>query len=296
VTNISRVAAGAAAALALALAAGTVITALPAAARPAAAAQPALASASPGGPVVLRVAGPARPAAGSVQPAVGSVASLNSAGYAVSRGHTRFRLVRATFFVPYLNCALSKGTYSSDWIGLGGFVGKSDSVEQDGIEANCSRSGSATYRAWYEMYPRKQHTSGIRIKGGDSVTASVYYDAADVTFSLAVTNNTTGGHFLAKAKCPDHTTCPRYSAELISSAPATGKAGHLTIKPLADYGAVSFAGIAITDRSGQHSGITSAFWGTTRILQTEGSTPFRLIARPTQVQGDTFDNYWSREN
>ena len=58
-----------------------------------------------------------------VRPGASSVNSLNSAGYAVSRARTRFRFAAATFFVPYLNCRLSPGSYSAGWVGLDGFVG-----------------------------------------------------------------------------------------------------------------------------------------------------------------------------
>lgn len=231
-----------------------------------------------------------------VRPAEASADSLNSAGYAASRSGTRFRLVRATFFVPYLNCALSKGAFSDDWVGLGGFVGKSVTVQQVGIQANCDRAGRGAYRAWFDMYPHHEMFSRIRVRAGDSVTASVFYDATTNRFKLALTDNTTGGRFTVTRGCPAGMTCPALSAEIISSAPTRGSGRHLVVKPLADYGAVSFASIAITDRAGQRSGLHSAFWGATRILQTEASAPFRIVSRPTQIQGDTFDNYWSREH
>jgi hypothetical protein len=231
-----------------------------------------------------------------VRPADASADSLNSAGYAASRGGTRFRLVRATFFVPYLNCALSKGAFSDEWVGLGGFVGKSVTVQQDGIQANCDSAGRGTYRAWYDMYPRREVLSRLRVRAGDSVTASVFYDATTNKFSLSLTDNTTGGRFAVSRGCPAGMTCPGRSAEIISSAPTRGSGRHLVVKPLADYGAVSYAAIAITDRAGQRSGFRSAFWGATRIIQTEGSAPFRVVSRPTQIQADTFDTYWSREN
>lgn len=232
-------------------------------------------------------------ASGRVSPAVSSVNSLNSAGYAVSRAHTRFRFVQATFFVPYLNCSVTKTGYSSDWVGLGGFVGTSQSVEQDGVRANCS-GGHASYRAWYAMYPRGVTTKGVEIRGGDSVTASVFYDAATAVFTLTVANNTTGGHFTVQTTCQHKNACPRASAEVISSAPTTGTPGHLTVRLLADYGAVSFTSIAITDRSGTRGGLRSAHWTATRIVQTEKASPFRVIARPTSIGAGTFDNYWSR--
>ena len=144
----------------------------------------------------------AGPAGTGVRPAEASADSLNSAGYAASRGGTRFRLVRATFFVPYLNCALSKGAFSDEWVGLGGFVGKSATVQQDGIQANCTSAGRGTYRAWYDMYPRRQVLSRLRVRAGDSITASVFYDATTNKFSLSLTDNTTGGRFAVSRGCP----------------------------------------------------------------------------------------------
>jgi hypothetical protein len=225
-----------------------------------------------------------------------SADSLNSAGYAVSRPGTRFRLVRATFFVPYLNCALSKGASSDEWVGLGGFVGKSVTVQQDGIRADCGPQGRGIYQAWFDMYPRPEVLSRIRVRAGDSVTASVYYDATTGKFKLSLVNNTTGGRFSVTRRCPAGMTCPAHSAEILSSAPTRGSGRHLVVKPLADYGAVSYAAIAITDRDGQRGGLRSAFWGATRIIQTEADSPFLVISRPTQTQAGTFDTYWSRES
>lgn len=244
-------------------------------------------------PVLLPRAGGEIAAA---QPAGASADSLNSSGYAVSRPGTRFRLVRATFFVPYLNCALSKGASSDEWVGLGGFVGKSVTVQQDGIQANCTPQGRSTYKAWFDMYPRPEVLSRIRVRGGDSVTASVYYDATTNNFRLSLVNNTTGGRFSVTRRCPAGMTCPAHSAEILSSAPTHGSGRHLVVKPLADYGAVSYAAIAITDRDGQRGGLRSAFWGATRVIQTEADSPFLVISRPTQTEADTFDTYWSREN
>jgi hypothetical protein len=290
-TSIPRVAASAAAALALAV--GTGAPAALGTASPAALGTGSRAAQQPGSPARVPTAA-GHPLHLSLSPAVGSVDSLNSAGYVVSRRRTRFRSVRATFFVPYLNCALSPGGRSSDWVGLDGFVRRPDSVEQDGIEADCDSAGRPVYHAWYAMYPRRRTTARVTIRSGDSVTASVFFDLADRTFSLALTDNTTGGHFRVQAKCRRGLRCPRSSAEVISSAPATGKPGHLRIGPLADYGAVSYAAIAVTSRSGRRGGLRSAHWAATRIVETQRTTPFRVIARPTLIEGGTFDVYWVR--
>jgi hypothetical protein len=231
---------------------------------------------------------------GGARPAQGTSSSFNSAGYVVSRTRTRFRFVQATFFVPYLNCRLSPSTSSLDWVGLDGFVGRPDSVEQDGIQADCNKAGQASYRAWYAMYPRPQRLSKITIRAGDSITANVYADTADSTFLLSVTDNSTGGHFRVRLRCPRGARCPRTSAEVISSAPDSGSGSHLVIRPLADYGAVSFGSVAVTDNVGQRGSLRSARWTATRIIETERTSPFRLLARPTLTQGDTFDTYWAK--
>jgi hypothetical protein len=122
----------------------------------------------------------------------------------------------------------------------------------------------------------------------------VHYDRSTARFTLSLTDSTTGGHARARAACPPGVRCPRDSAEIITSALAAGSGGGLTIRPLADYGAVSFTSIVITDRSGDHGGVRSAHWGATRIVQTQQAAPFRVIARPTLVHGTTFATYWSR--
>jgi hypothetical protein len=242
--------------------------------------------------------GPAQPAArplgtAPVRPAASSASSLNSAGYAVSRKHTRFRFARATFFVPYLTCRLSPGSFSADWVGLDGFVGNPDSVEQVGVAANC-KAGQAAYHAWFAMYPHARQNLRVSVRAGDSVTARVYYDQGTARFSLSLVNNTTGGHSQVTAACPSGVTCPRTSAEIISSTLTTGSGSKLKIRPLAAYGAVSFTGIAITNRAGHRGSVRSAHWGATRIVETERAAPFRVIARPTLVQGTTFATYWTR--
>jgi peptidase A4-like protein len=250
------------------------------------------AHAAPARPAPSPATGPLGTAA--VQPAASSADSLNSAGYAVSRRRTRFRFASATYFVPYLNCRLSPGSYSAGWVGLDGFVGTPRSVEQVGVAANCSTAGKAAYHAWFAMYPHARRTLRVSVRAGDSVTASVYYDQGTARFMLGLVNNTTGGHSQVRAKCPSGVTCPRTSAEIITSTLTTGSGSKLKIRPLADYGAMSFTGIAITNRAGDRGSVRSAHWGATRIVETEQAAPFRVIARPTLVHGTTFATYWAR--
>jgi hypothetical protein len=243
------------------------------------------------------------PGAG-VGPAVRTISttgSLNWAGYAVNRHRVRFRLVRATFFVPYLNCTKSPGkTKSSAWAGLDGYVGHPDSVEQIGIGANCSATGVASYFAWFEMFPYPQRKLAMKIRAGDSVTVQVSYNPANKDFRLSLTDHTRGERATRLRQCPNVTvsgkrvTCPRSSAEVIAEAPATGSGQNLVISPLSDYGAISFADISITDGAGKRGGIVSSSWAATKIIQVSASAG-PVLARPTSVQADMFDTYWLGE-
>jgi hypothetical protein len=229
---------------------------------------------------------------------IGSVGSLNWSGYAVSKPKVTFRSVQATFFVPYLNCAKSPGrTMSSAWAGLDGFVARSHSVEQAGIAADCSATGRASYKAWFEMFPLPQSIVPISIGGGDSVTVRVAYTPSDKVFSLKLVDNTRGDRFTRYRRCPHRKflRCARGSAEVIVEAPATVSHGHVMIDHLSDYGAISFAGIQIIDGAGRRAGLLSPRWDATKIVQ-ERSPSGPLVARPTPIQLGLFDSYWLREN
>jgi Peptidase A4 family len=265
----------------------------------------------PGSPIV-RVSLPrgvvtatAAAAAAAAEPAISSITSLGSlnwAGYAVSRSGVRFNSIQATFFVPYLTCSKALGqTLSSDWVGLDGFVGKPDSVEQGGVGADCSAAGKASYYAWWETFPKAETKAALSVKPGDSITATVSYSTARKDFRITLTDNTRGGRFSVTRGCPavkvgkKAVTCPRNSAEVISEAPATGtSAGKVVIARLSDYDAVSFGAIAIADASGQRGSLVSGHWNTTKIIQLRSSGA--IAALPTSTQAATFVNYWLREN
>jgi len=235
---------------------------------------------------------PGAPAGTSATTMIDTVASHNWGGYAVHRTGVKFRAIKATFFVPFINCAVTPGTtspgnYSSHWVGLDGFA--SQTVEQDGIEADCI-SGSPHYDAWHEVFPRPEQPVSMKISPGDSVTASVRYSRSTRKYRLEVMDNTNGNHFTVHQRCAG-SACVRDSAEAISEAPSDNSG----ILPLADYGASSFAGISITGGSGQTGGIKSSHWSHSRIIQV-GVTSSHLIASPTALHGKSFDVYWLGQN
>jgi Peptidase A4 family len=244
----------------------------------------------PGRPMIPLGAHGQQRAAGAGSGPAAAIHSVNWSGYAATRSGKSFSLVRATFFVPFLNCAVAPATFSAHWVGFDGFYGKPDSVEQDGIEADCvgTAGKTARYRAWYEMFPNPETVSSIKVNSGDSITATVSYSSATRRFRLTVTDNTNRRHFSVTKACAAHISCPRTSAQVISEAPANN---HGQLLPMADYGAVAFASIAITGGAGQRGGLVSRRWRTTKIVQ-YGDVSRKRIAQPTAIHSDSFANYW----
>src|SRR6266545_2560944 len=245
---------------------------------------PGTAAVSPGGPMVTAPGHP-RPA-GASRPGRTVIHSLNWAGYAANRAGISFRHVSAAFLVPYLDCAAAPTSYSSHWVGLDGLG--SASVEQVGIEADCSGS-AAQYYAWYEMYP-KPVSVVFQVAAGNAVQASVTYKRSARKFVLMLHDTTSGRHFSRTLNCAAK-ACIRSSAEVISEAPSNGSGG---ILPLADYRAASYSGITLTTSRGRRSGLTSRYWNTFEIVGV-GDSSHELAAQPTSLfRGQALSVYWFR--
>jgi Peptidase A4 family len=163
--------------------------------------------------------------------------SQNWAGYA-AYNQTNVRGVQGTWTVPAasygLNCAGT--TYSSTWVGIDGY--SDGTVEQLGTEQDWTNGsgGSASYYAWWEMYPHPAYYVTLNgkiapVKANDSITAKVTYNNNN-SFTLYMTNNTQGWSFTTTQKMP---SAKRTSAEWIEEAPFSGG-----IVPLADFGTVNF--------------------------------------------------------
>jgi hypothetical protein len=216
-----------------------------------------------------------------------TVGSQNWAGYAVGRSGLKFKAIKAHFYVPFLNCGVSPGpTFSSHWVGLDGF--SSNTVEQDGIEADCQGSTEAVF-AWREVFPHpEQPFFSLKIRPGDSITASVKFRSGK--YKMEVKDNTTGHHRTVRQACAG-SVCHRSSAEVISEAPTVNGSQ----SNLADYGAQSYAGISIKAAGGRTGGIRSPHWGRVRIVQV-GINSHNIIAVPTALHGPAFAVYWLGEN
>ena len=129
---------------------------------------------------------------------------------------------------------LSGSGYSAEWIGIDGF--QNSTVEQVGTEADIS-GGQTTYYAWYEMYPSDPvKISSITVHPGDTVSASVNYNAANNTFTMTIAD---GSQTYTTLALPGG-NAQRSSAEWIVEAPWSGG-----VLPLANFGSVAFSNITM---------------------------------------------------
>jgi hypothetical protein len=149
--------------------------------------------------------------------------STNWSGYAdvpLEEGQY-FSSVSTTFRQPKLTCPGVKDQFTSNWVGLDGFV--TDSVEQTGTMAYCAGKKHKTpeYFAWYEMYPAQASIEVFSVHPGDLIHASVTSTGTG-GFTMTVTDATTGKTKVHSATCSPDTsseTCLSQSAEWIIERP-----------------------------------------------------------------------------
>jgi Peptidase A4 family len=214
----------------------------------------------------LGVAVPAASAATDVQQA----SSENWAGYVVGgsgSSNQQFRSVSGSWVQPTANCTSGQGN-SAFWIGLGG-SGQSESLEQDGTEADCSANGTPSYFAWYEMVPKAPVQVNMTIHAGDHMSSKVTVDGNNVSFWLA--DETTGATFSKTFQMSNPDTS---SAEWIAEAPSQCSQGlsSCTPLPLADFGTAQFSNATATDTNGHTGTISDPSWSAAAVTLSPGAS------------------------
>jgi hypothetical protein len=185
--------------------------------------------------------------------------SANWAGYAVTGAS--YRRVTGSWVVPQGRCTAGSPTASATWVGLGGFKPESGSVEQIGTQFECTDSGSPRYAAWYELLPAASVTIPMKVRPGDTVSASVTVVRTHV--SVVLRNRTTGERFAKRLhmSAPDVT-----SAEWIVEAPsACTRTGGCDVLPLSDFGSTPFSHVSATSTDGHTGNPADAAWSATAL-------------------------------
>jgi hypothetical protein len=165
-----------------------------------------------------------------------ALASRNWAGYVAvpKAAGKRFEHVMGTWTVPAGACTAGQTTYSSTWIGIGGYSDKE--LDQIGTDADCSSSGTIAYSAWYETLPAPGVDIPMDVAAGDTVDAIVSTEDGRLTMSL---RDRTSGETWAR-RFPDDDG-GHSSAEWIVEAPTVcDAAGRCHQSQLTAFGRVPF--------------------------------------------------------
>jgi hypothetical protein len=190
-----------------------------------------------------------------------SARSSNWAGYSIHRPGLRFRHVGAIWRQPGATCTAGAATYSSIWIGLGGFNENSRALEQIGSEVDCSASGRIVSSAWYELVPAPSRAIRLAVAPGDVLSASLTVRGYRVTLTLR--DLTRNSQFTRRTH---DARLDLRSADWIVEAPSECQ-GPVSCRPLplANFGSASFGGARAVTAKGRAGRISSHRWDTTKI-------------------------------
>jgi hypothetical protein len=194
--------------------------------------------------------------------------SSNWAGFAATSSTSTpvtFTSVTGTWKQPAATCTPGQPTSASAiWVGLGGYDLDSQALQQIGTDSDCSSAGTPTYYMWYELVPDPPVSVKLKIRPGDTITASV--NANNGVIWMQLKNRTTGASFDKKVAVdnPDLS-----SAEWIVEAPSSCSSFSCRPVPLANFGSVTFSKVA-TIGSGHPGTLTDPTWT---------NTPIQLVPR-----------------
>ena len=224
--------------------------------------------------------------------------SGNWAGYLALPGGstTSFKQVVADYTVPSANCnggGVGTGdAFAYHWIGLDGWG--DGTVEQDGVAEFCE-GGTASYYAWWEMFPNGINLV-FQVSPGDAITSRVTYDGSGI-YTLYLLDYTSGQSFNLTESCP--TSCSNKSAEDITEGYSTGPwLGTL------DYAKEYYNAFQAINQSGTRGGIASNAWSDGAV-EAIGATSGQVTSNPGALYSSTgtaggprsaFETKWSRVN
>jgi hypothetical protein len=205
--------------------------------------------------------------------------SSNWAGYAAiapDSSSLTFANVTGSWTVPKVKCSSSRTDAVAFWVGLGGYSGMSNALEQLGTAAECNGlSLKPSYYAWWEIVPAASIRLSFKVSPGDRITAAVAVEGQKVVLSM---RNRTHGTRFSKVQTLSQ-ELDATSAEWIAEAPERCSSPvACTAVPLTRFGGVTFTDIAATGN--EHPGTLSDTTWT--------ATPIELIAG--DANGSVFDN------
>jgi hypothetical protein len=188
-------------------------------------------------------------------------ASTNWAGYAIHRPGESFRQVVGIWREPTPACHRGRRTFSSYWVGLGGYSATARALEQTGTEVDCTARGRVRAFAWFELVPAASVRVRLRVPPGDLIEGAVAVAGHRVRVSLRDLTRHTVFSRILRARIVDVS-----SAEWIVEAPSECLGdGRCVTLPLANFGSTTFASARVQPAGGPLGSISDARWRTTRI-------------------------------
>jgi hypothetical protein len=222
-------------------------------------------------------------ATGGIRASVSQTSSTNWAGYADTTATNAVTYVAGTWVQPTVTCPTRGTLYAAFWVGIDGY--SSTTVEQDGTLAECAH-GKVSYSAWWELYPLNsiQTISGITVRAGDSINATVTYTSSG--FTMAIKDVTAGTSF---SKTATQSGTSRNSAECIAERPSVGS----SLSKLADFSSMKFSTCTATI-SGKNVGIGSA--STVNAITMVDNSGLTLASVSTTGGSGAFTVTWVRSS
>ena len=197
--------------------------------------------------------------------------STNWAGYAVHRAGVSFRQVSAGWTQPSATCTAGRPSYSSAWVGLGGYSPTSDALEQIGTELDCNAAGKVVSTAWYELVPAPSKTIALVVQPGDAMHATVTVTGHRVVVELDDLTSHQSFRKVLRSAAIDVS-----SAEWIVEAPSQCISQYsCQALPLANFGSMTFDSASAVASDGTFGTIAGGDWTRTKIKLTAGAQ--RLI-------------------
>jgi hypothetical protein len=193
----------------------------------------------------------------AAQPALAGVTdSTNWAGYAVHDAGVAFRRVHGTWREPRIKCQRGGPTFSSYWVGIGGYSLNSHALEQVGTEVDCTTSGQARAFAWYELIPAPSVPVKLKVPPGDLIKGTVTVRGKKVRVTLADLTDHQSFSKLLHANPVDVS-----SAEWIVEAPSDCASTNTCVTlPLGDFGSTTFTNAAAESTAGHTGPISDPLW------------------------------------
>lgn len=143
----------------------------------------------------------------------------------------------------------SSDSYSSQWVGIGGYFSGDSTLIQTGTESDYI-SGAASYNAWYEVLPAGETViTNVPVQPGDLIDASVVCTSScstsTQTWRITLTDATTGATKMTTVTY----SSSLLSAEWIEERPAICFGGVCTLTTLANFGTAHY-GSDLTSQTG----------------------------------------------